>query len=51
MLDGPGARPVHFAPLRGARSAEMAKTPNPTNLIRLIPAEEEPNVFLVAVMA
>ena len=33
---------VHFAPLRGAHSAEMAKTPNPTNLIRLIPAEEEP---------
>jgi len=29
----------------------MAKTPNPTNLIRLIPAEEEPNVFLMAVMA
>jgi len=24
----------------------MAKTPNPTNLIRLIPAEEEPIVFL-----
>jgi hypothetical protein len=33
---------VHFVALRGAHSAEMAKTPNPTNLIRLIPAEEEP---------
>ena len=37
----PPSGTVDFQLLRGASDAEMAATPNPTNLIRSIPAEEE----------